>query len=346
MATALPTTAYTLADYVKNVLPDGSIAPVAELLSQMNQILQDIPWMEGNLPTGNRGTVRSTLPAPTWRRLNQGVAPTKSAEAQVTDTCGMQEAYAVVDKQLAILNGNSAAWRLSRNKSFLEGMAQDMTAQIFYGNASITPEKMQGFSARYGTVQTAVSQTANNVIDGGGTGSNNTSIWLIGWGDDKITGIVPKGSTIGLDDQDLGEQAAFDANNLRYQAFITHYLWKAGLHVMDWRYAVRICNIDVTSSGVGLKSAAPVDLVDLIDQAIARIPNPDAAKLCLYMNRGTKRYLNKQRNRGAPASATVNLTTVRDTTVDSRGVIQRFENYDGIPLRVADQLLITEARVT
>lgn len=346
MATAATATHYTLADYAKNVNPNGSIAPVAELLSQMNEILKYMPWIEGNLPTGHRGTVRTSLPTPTWRRLNQGVDPSKSTESQVTDTCGMQEALAVIDKDLAILNGNSAAWRLSRNKSYLEGMAQDMVAQIFYGNTAVNPEKMQGLAVRYGALSTATSQTANNVITGGGSGSANTSIWLLGLGDDKICGITPKGSTAGLQDNDLGEDWAFDANNKRYRAYITQYQWKAGLHVMDWRYGVRIPNIDVTTASGGLKATNPVDLVDLIDQAISRIPNLDACKPVLCMNRTTYRFLNKQRNVGVQASASVNITTIQRTDQgDDRGVIKRIPNYDGIPIAINDQILNTEATV-
>lgn len=347
MATAAVTTAYTLADYVKNVLPNGSIAPVAELLSQMNGLIEDIPWMEGNLPTGHRGTVRSSLPTPTWRRLNQGVDPVKTTEAQVTDTCGMQEAYAVVDKALANLNGNSAAWRLSRNKGFLEGMAQDMAAQFIYGNSSTSPEKLMGLAPRYASLSTSTSQTANNIVNGAGASSTNTSIWLIGWADDKVVGIYPKGSTAGLEDTDLGEQAAFDANSKRYQALISHYVWKAGLHILDWRYVVRIANLETGTGTAGFKNAAPVDIVDCIDQAIAKIPNLDACRPSLYMNRTTYRYLNKQRNYGVPASSTVNLTTIRrNESGDDRGVIRRIPTYDGIPIRITDQILSTEATVS
>jgi hypothetical protein len=46
-------------------------------------------------------------------QLNYGVASSKSRTAQVTDSCGMLEAYAEIDKALADLNGNSAAFRLS-----------------------------------------------------------------------------------------------------------------------------------------------------------------------------------------------------------------------------------------
>jgi hypothetical protein len=348
VATANVTTAYTLADFAKNLNPDGSIADVAELLSQRNEILEDMLWIEGNLPTGHRDSVRTSLPTPTWRRINQGVDPSKTTESQVTDTCGMSEAIAVVDKDLAILNGNSAKWRMSQNKGFLEGMAQDMAAQLLYANSALNPEKPMGIMPRYASLSTSTSQTANNVVTAGGsTASVETSILLVGWGDDTVRGIFPKGSVAGLQDNDEGEDWAFDANSKRYKAYITHYQWKAGLSVKDWRYIVRIPNIDTSTNAGGLRSSTPPDLVDLVDQAIARIPNLSACRPALYMNRTVKRYFNKQRNRGVPVSSTVNLTTIRDTsTDDQRGVIKRFENYDGIPLRIVDQILNTESVVS
>lgn len=347
MATANVTTYPTLADWAKTLNPDGSTAEVAELLSQMNEILDDMPFIEGNLPTGHRGSVRSSLPSPTWRRLNQGISPTKTTEAQVTDTCGMSEDLAIVDKALADLNGNSAKWRLMQNKGHIEGMSQDMAAQLMYGNTSTAPEKIMGFTPRYNTLTAATSQTANNVVNGGSSGSTtSTSIWLVGWDPDKVTGIFPKGSMAGLQSEDLGVDWAFDANSKRYRAYMTHYVWKAGLHVRDWRYVVRIANIETGSGTLGLTSTAPVDLVDCIDQALAKIPNLKACRPVLYMNRKVKRYLNKQRNYGVNASSTVNLTTIRRTdTGEDRGVIQRIENYDGIPIKVVDQILNTESTI-
>lgn len=348
MATANPTTYTTLADWVKLQDPDGSIAQVAELLSQMNEIIGDMPFIEGNMPTGHRGSVRTSLPTPTWRRLNQGIDPAKSTSAQVTDVCGMQTALAVVDRALADLNGNSAAWRLQEDKAFIEGMTQDMAAQIMYGNSATSPEKMMGFTPRYNTLTTATSQTANNVVNGGSSASTtSTSIWLIGWAPDKVTGIFPKGSTAGLKNEDLGEDWAFDANSKRYRAYHTLYEWKAGLHVRDWRYVVRIANLETGSGTAGFTSSAPVDIVDAIDQAIAKIPNLNACRPVMYMNRKTLRYLNKQRNYGVNASSTVNLTTINRTDSGAqRGVIQRFRDYDGIPIKIVDQILNTESTIS
>jgi hypothetical protein len=48
----------TLADFAKRVDPDGKVPSIVELLSQSNEVLQDMLWMEGNLPTGHRTTVR------------------------------------------------------------------------------------------------------------------------------------------------------------------------------------------------------------------------------------------------------------------------------------------------
>ncbi len=346
MATANITTAYTLADFAKNLNPDGSIADVAELLSQKNELFQDMLWIEGNLPTGHRDTVRMSLPTPTWRRINQGIDPSKTLEAQITDTVGMQEALAIIDKDLAILNGNSAKWRMSQNKGFLEGLTQDMAAQLFYSNSALAPEKPMGFTPRYSTLSTATSQTANNVITGSGaTASQQASIWVVVWSDDTVRGIFPKGSIAGLQDQDMGEDWAFDANNKRFRAYMNHYQWKAGLSIKDWRYVARVANIDTSANAGGLRSTTPPDLVDCLDAALARIPNLSAGRAVIYMNRTVKRYFDKQRNRGAQTSSTVNLTTIRDTS-GTGGIIKHFDNYDGKPIRIVDQLLNTESVVS
>jgi len=86
----------TLLDLAKRLDPDGKIAAVAEILNETNEVLMDMTWLEGNLPTGHRTTIRSGIPVPTWRKLYGGVQPTKSTTVQVTDNTGMLEAYAVL----------------------------------------------------------------------------------------------------------------------------------------------------------------------------------------------------------------------------------------------------------
>lgn len=131
--TVLATTHPTLLDVAKRLDPNGKIDTIVELLNQTNEVLDDLTFVEGNLPTGHKTTVRVGLPVPTWRKLYGGVQPTKSKTTQVTDSCGMLEAYAEIDKALADLNGNTAAFRLSEDSAHIEGMSQEMASTIFYG---------------------------------------------------------------------------------------------------------------------------------------------------------------------------------------------------------------------
>ena len=45
--------AITLNDWRKRLAPDGNMDEIIEVLAASNPILQDMPFMEGNLPTGN-----------------------------------------------------------------------------------------------------------------------------------------------------------------------------------------------------------------------------------------------------------------------------------------------------
>src|SRR5882757_1380915 len=172
----LGATALTYADWAKRMEDNYKIATIIEILSQTNEILDDIMVVEGNLPTGHKTTVRTGLPQATWRLLNAGVPNAKSTTAQIVDTCGNLEVYAEVDKDVADLNGNTAEFRLSEVKAFLEGMSQQVAATLIYGNQSVNPERFTGFAPRYSTLTATSSQTAANVLNGGGTGSTNTSM--------------------------------------------------------------------------------------------------------------------------------------------------------------------------
>src|SRR5271168_295081 len=181
---AIGSLALTYADWAKRLEDGYKVASIIELLSQTNEILDDMMVVQGNLPTGHKTTVRTGLPQATWRLLNTGVPNAKSTTAQIVDTCGNLETYAVIDKDIADLNGNTPEFRLSESRAFLEGMSQQVAATLIYGNQFINPERFTGFAPRYSTKTTANSQTANNVLDGGGVASTNTSIWVQVWGAD------------------------------------------------------------------------------------------------------------------------------------------------------------------
>ncbi len=337
---ALATTNPTLLDLAKATDPDGRIASVVEILNQTNEILDDMTWMEGNLPTGHRSTIRSGIPAPTWRKLYGGVAPNKSTTVQVTDNCGMLEAYAEVDKALADLNGNTAAFRLLEDKAHIEGISQEVASTLMYGNEGTEPEAFTGFAPRFNSLS---AENADNIIVGGSADTDNASIWLVVWGPSTVHGIVPKGSKAGMQVTDMGEVTVEDASNGsntgRMQAYRTHYRFDAGLTVRDWRYIVRIPNIDkslLSATWAAGAFSSGANLPDLMFQAMSAIPNLSAGRPVFYMSRDTRTWVRRQ------LVAQTNGSTLQMENVGGKMV----ESFQGIPMRRVDAMAADEALVS
>jgi hypothetical protein len=281
----------TLIDMAKSLAPDGSIATVAEILTETNEMLVDIPFFEGNLPTGHRTTIRTGIPAPTWRQFYGGVQPSKSTRAQITDTCAMMEAYGLVDKALADLSPNLAAFRMSEDYAHIEGMSQAAQQAFIYGSAATDITQFNGLAPRFNALTGA--GNSQNIISAGGVGSDNASIWLVLWGEQTVHGIYPKGSQAGLQMRDLGEQTAISSDgNGDFQAYRSHYRWDLGLCVRDWRYVVRICNIDRSLLSVDLSTGA--NLPDLMFQALERVPSLTLGTPVFYMDRSLRTMLRRQ----------------------------------------------------
>jgi len=338
---SLSTSWPTLLDVSKRLDPDGKIAAVAEILNQYNEILDDIPWIEGNLPTGHKTTVRKSIPTPTWRLLNQGVAPVKSVTGQITETCGMMENYSEIDKDLAMLNGNTAEWRMSEDKPIIEGMNQELAKTLIYGDTSVNPEKFVGLAPRYYTLNTTNSVAAANVIDAKGSGGDNTSIYLVGWSPETVHGIFPKATMAGLSVRDLGEQTIYDTNQNRYQAYRTHYQWKAGLAVRDWRYVVRIANIDISDlKTAGDSSDTSTNIIKYMSLALDQLFNISAVRPVFYMNQTVRGLLRVKLLNAKNAFLT--LEDFKSPT----GLPRPTLSFMGYPCRRIDQILNTETAVS
>jgi hypothetical protein len=325
----------TLLDLAKATDPDGGIADIVEILAETNEVLDDMTWVQGNLTTGNRTSIRTGLPTPTWRKMYGGVQPDKGTQAQVDDTTGMLEAYAEVDKALADLSNNTAAFRMVEERAHLEGLNQEIVDTLFYGNEDSEPEAFTGLAPRFNDTTAA---NGDNIISGGGSGSDNASIWLVVWSPQTCFGIIPKGSVAGLQRTDLGEVTLEDAsdgsNTGRMQAYRTHYRWDAGLTVRDWRYVVRIANID---KSLLLKDAASgADLPDLMFQAMTQVPNLSLGRAAWYMSRNTMSFVRRQ---------AVNATSGSTLTIENVGG-KMLTMFSGIPLRRCDSLSADEATVS
>lgn len=274
----------TLFDWAKSIDPDGSPSAMAELLSQENQLVDAMMFKEGNLPTGERVSIRTGLPTTYWRSMNAGVPNSKATSAQIDEQCAQLTARSQIDASIARLNGNTPEFRLNESRAFIEAMGQEFAATMFYGSP-VNPEEFVGLANRYNSTTAGNGQ---NILLAGGAGSDNSSVWLLGLGENTIYGIFPKGSSAGLMHEDLGLDDAFDSSNNRFRAYMDYYEWNAGLVVKDWRYGVRIANIDI-SDLAGLSGAQEVAdatfLPKLMSRAIDRLPTTNNVKPVFCMNR-------------------------------------------------------------
>lgn len=337
----LGATVHTLSDFAKRLDPNNKIASIIEMLGQRNEILEDMMWKEGNLLTGERTTVRTGLPTVAWRLLNQGVQPSKSTTAQIDEQCGKLEAWCEIDEELVKLNGNSAEYRLSEASAFVEAMNQEFAATLIYGNSSTAPEEFTGLSVRYSSRSASVANSAN-IVHGGGAGSDNTSIWLICWGQTTVHGIYPQGSDAGLTHRDLGLQVIETAAGIgggRMMGYRDQWKWDVGVALRDWRYVVRIANLDV-SDLIADTAGTSVKLIEFLTRALNRIPSRGVGRCAFYANRTVQSMLMLQ-----ALNKSTNALSVQDAISQFGYGISELR-FLGVPIRTVDQILETEATVT
>jgi hypothetical protein len=321
----------TLAEWAKGLDPDGRPATVINLLSQENPILQHLPFMEGNLPTGHRGTVLTGLPTAAWRLLNAGVVPSTGTKAQIDDQCGNLETWSQTDTKLAKLSGNVNAFRAQEAEEHLEAIAQEYAQTLFYGAAS-APEEFVGLAARYSDPSAG---NGANIINGGGSGSDNGSIWMLDLGGKGLNGIFPQGSQVGVehvDHKNVVIQNAGGVTGALMAALVDQWIWNGGIHMPDWRRGVRVANVDIGNL-TGESSAA--DLIKLLIKAWHRIRKK---KNChIYACPTIVEFLDIQG---------------RDIVIEGGGVTtknidgEEKLSFRGVPIHSIDALLETETALT
>ena len=327
----------TLSDVAKRTDKDGTTADIIEMLAEFNPILEDAPAVECNNGTKHLTTVRTGLPDATWRRLYEGVQSSKSHTRQVEDATGNLVARSIIDAKLIDLASDPQQLRLTESAPFLETMAQTAARTLIYGNQGSEPAAFTGFAPRFNDLS---AENGNQIVDAGGTGSDNTSIWMITWGDTTAHLIYPKGSRAGLQRTDLDLETVTDPNNGgRYEVYEEKFEHDIGLSVRDWRYISRVANIDV--SDLVPNAATGADLNELMIQAYYRLRNRrtgsgNAGRLVMYCNTKVKEFLHRQ-----ALKANAN-TFIRLSEVEGREVM----SFMGVPIREIDAITNTEERVT
>lgn len=344
----------TLADVARRLDPKGKLDDMAEILSQTNDMIDDEPMVEANGETCHVTTLRTSLPRGTYIRYYQGVDYTKSNAAQATFGISLMRAYSQIDKELANLGGRAPETRASEDSAHMEGMAQQQAAMLAYGNGVLNPEQFTGLMPYLNTVSIANAQNAQNVFDCGGTGSSNASILLVGWGEDSVFGIYPKGSKGGLVFEDKGDTTpGFDSNGRRFEAYTSLFQWYMGLAIKDWRFLIRLSNIDTTTAG--LLGPTPPDMFAIMSRSVVRLPtaaqnvsgitrmgSSSEGRMDARTPRKTKFYVDRTVRSAMDIQAIRNKNVLLSSTeYDGKPVV----SFRNIPIGVQDALLNTEARV-
>ena len=331
-----------LADIYKRTDQNRNLVPVIEALNIINPILEDAVTIECNQGTKHLSTVRTGLPEVSWGKLYQGIAQSKSTTQQVEDTTGFVEGLSTVDTRLLDISKNPGAVRMSEAQPFLESMSQDVATNFFYSDTATTPERFKGLAARYGIK--GGEGAGNQIVDAGGTGSANTSVWFVTWGEQQTSLIYPEGTAAGISRQDKGEQRVYDDQNRPF--FVKEELFRqhVGVRVGDWRFNARIANIDVAAMLAG-----NVDLYKFMrsgfyklqgrrNQKIGNGGMVSAGRTVIYANRAVLEALEALSvNKGSSD----NFVRLTPDDVQGREVM----TYKGIPIRETDSLINGESAV-
>ncbi len=340
----------TIADVTSRMDAAGKQKIIAEMLSQSIELVKDLYMVEASEMGGHEFTFRTSIPAGSWRQINQGVPYSKSTTAKSRVGLGALEDYSQVDRMLAEMSGDIERFRESEDVAFLEGMGQTIEQTAWYGNTAATPAEFMGLSSFYNTITSSTAQNAANVINGGGSGSSNLSFWLLCHGARTFHGLYPRGSKAGLSMEDKGDTVpGYDSLGNRFEAYTSWFRQQIGIVPIDWRYCARIANVDVTANGLAGPNALDIFatirqmllLPTTLTSASSGITETDAPdepapgiRPVIYTNRTGRHWMDVQ--------------AMRD-----RNVLLRIEDYagkpcdgiNGIPIKVSDQLLTTEAAV-
>lgn len=303
------------------------------LLAESNPVLGDAQISEENTPNGHISVWQASLSTGTWRAYNQGVAASKGTTKQVTDTCGSLERLSDID--VALVEKGGVKLRATMDSLEAVGMNNDAASAIFGANQKTDPEKMHGLAARYASL--TAGDYYSYIVNGSGSGSDNTSIWFVTWGQKTCTLLYPQGSKAGLQVIDKGQQRVLDGSSNAFYVYETQFVWKLGLAVVDPRYVIRVCNIDV--SDLTADAASGADLMDKMNDAYYLRPSDsigeNIARSYWYCNKTVAKFLHKQASNKSNVYLTIDYPA-------GKPVI----SFNGCPVHVCDAITSAEATIS
>ncbi len=311
----------TLTELANRIDPKGNIATIAEVLNDTNEILVDPVFLPSNDTYTNTITRRASIPSGTWRGINEGVSREASKTITVNEKIGILEARSANDVELINASPDRVAARQQEAMPFLEGLGQNFSETMIYGNASVTPKEFTGLAPRMGSLGTYV-------IGNSGTGSDLSSIYVVMWDPNKTFMCYPKSGVgnLGIQHEDKGQQTVLDADSKEYEAYVDIFTMRGGLCVKDDRTIGRVANIE-TAGSTNIFDEDP--LITLLDRM------PKGPKT-IYVNQTIKSQMR------IVLKDKANLIWAPDQALSGTPVMF----FDGHPVRTVDEILNTEDALT
>ncbi len=272
----------TMADYVTRF--EGPETDVINVMAQSNPMLEDMPFIESNLETGNKTLQVTSIPEPSNRRINAGIKITKANRRPIVDTLTMLESRASIDVKLVDDKVHGAKMRKEEEDLHVEGFQPKVQTLLLYGDSQQNPDEFDGFLTRYNTFGGDKGTYGHNTINAGGTTKDKqTSALLVGWSDKRVTGLYPKGSKMGVHLEDRGKQRIEDGNNGVYDAYETVIDWSLGLTVKDPNYVAVIRNIDTTKLATMTDDEKKELIFKMLDAA-NKVPKAGNPRMVWYVS--------------------------------------------------------------
>ena len=285
---------YNLSDVAKITLNNGKFAKAFDVIAEMNPIVDDVPFVPSNDGETYKSTELTGYPTTYYRMVNQGIPVSTDNEKMIRNSFAqLANAYQIDRKLVTGTKESIDAFMARKDLRYVTSLMDSLATTMVYGDSATETDKFTGLAARLSVPSTNYKEAGYNLISGGGSGSDNTSMYGVVWSGDGAFGFYPEGSQAGLKITRMRDVEIRDSGGTN--EFIGHknfYEMDAGLVVTDWHHICRACNIDVSDLTFD-KSGSSANLSDLLTRLEIRMAGM-IGRPVIYVNKTIYSFLTRQ----------------------------------------------------
>ena len=296
---------YSLAEVLAENNPQGGIYTAYDLLKNTKRSLfREAMWVESTDPTVHYGHKWSERPSAEAVRYNTGAGFKAATMVPYREELMRMEMNMKLDTRMVKKSNNAAKFRVAHERQHFEGFMDsfmrvtftkaDPVSGVVQGSRAVNPIHIDGLGARR-------AKTGTNCISAGGSSSGSMgSIWIIKHGLEHFHFLYPKGGESLLQEQDMTPskpEMVEDENGNPYWVWLTNWAWEFGLEIVQDESVKRICNIPASGDGSIHDSTDEYKLEDILDDALAGLPDGDTSNTGIYVPQALVAQFTKRANR-------------------------------------------------